>query len=189
MTRRHRASYDLPMDFRELVAARRSVRAYRADPVPEALLLEVLEAARLAPSACNRQPFRVLVVRTAGREAGLLRVYPKPWFVEAPIVLAVCAVTGEAWVRSRHDGWSAAETDATIATDHMLLAAADRGLGACWISSFDPAAAREVLGLPEGVVPVSFTPLGWPRDTAVSKERRPLAELVRYDRWDGPPVA
>ena len=182
-------SYDPPMDFRELVVARRSVRAYRPDPVPESLLREVLEAARLAPSACNRQPFRVLVLRTSGREADLLRVYAKPWFVEAPLVLAVCAVTGEAWVRSRHDGWSAAETDATIATDHMLLAAADRGLGTCWISSFDPVAARDVLRLPDGVVPVAFTPLGWPRDAAVPKERKALADLVRYDRWDGPTVA
>ena len=176
------------MDFRDLAAARYSARAYRPDPVPEALLREVLEAVRLAPSACNRQPFRVIVLRTADREAELLRVYPKPWFVEAPLVLAVCAVPGEAWVRGRYDGWSAAETDATIATDHMLLAAADRGLGTCWVAAFDPAAAREVLALPEGVVPVAFTPLGWPRDAAVPKERRPLAELVRYDRWDGPPA-
>ncbi|MRR11387.1 nitroreductase [bacterium] len=171
------------MDFRDLAAARYSVRAYRPDPVPDDLLREILEAARLAPSACNRQPFRIVVVRTAGREADLLRVYPKPWFVEAPLVLAVCAVPGEAWVRARHDGWSAAETDATIATDHLLLAAADRGLGPCWVAAFDPAAAREVLGLPDGIVPVAFTPLGWPRDTAGPKERRPLDELVRYERW------
>lgn len=171
------------MDFRNLIAARTSVRAYRPDPVPEPLLLEVLEAARLAPSACNRQPFRILVIHTRGREADLLRVYPKAWFVEAPLVLAVCAVPGEAWTRSRHDGWNAAETDATIATDHMLLAAADRGLGTCWIAAFDPIAARDVLDLPEGVVPVSFTPLGWPADVPGPKERKPLEELVRYERW------
>lgn len=171
------------MDFRDLAAARRSVRAYRPDAVPDALLREVLEAVRLAPSACNRQPFRVIVLRTAGRGGELLRVYPRPWFVEAPLVLAVCAVPDEAWVRSRFDGWSAAETDATIATDHLLLAAADRGLGTCWVAAFDPAAAREVLGLPDGVVPVAFTPLGWPADTPGPKERRPLEELVRHDRW------
>ena len=171
------------MDFQQLVAARRSVRSYRPDPVAEPLLRQVLESARLAPSACNRQPFRVIVIRTPGREAELLRVYPKGWFVEAPIVLAVCSVPAEAWVRSRHDGWSAAETDATIATDHMLLAAADLGLGTCWISSFDPLAAREILGLPEDVVPISFTPLGWPADTAGPKERKPLEELVRNGRW------
>lgn len=171
------------MDFRQLSGARYSARAYRPDPVPEALLLEVLEAARLAPSACNRQPFRVIVLTTRGREADLLRVYPKPWFVAAPLVLAVCSVPSEAWTRSRHDGWSAAETDATIATDHMLLAAADRGLGTCWVAAFDPAAAREVLGLPGDAVPVAFTPLGWPADAPWPKERRPLDELVRYERW------
>lgn len=171
------------MDFRQLVAARYSVRTYRSDPVPEALLREVLEAARHAPSACNRQPFRVIVLTTRGRETDLLRVYPKPWFVEAPLVLAVCSVPTEAWVRSRHDGWSAAETDATIAADHLLLAAADRGLGTCWVAAFDPVAAREVLGLPDDVVPVAFTPLGWPAGEAGPKERRPLSELVRYERW------
>jgi nitroreductase len=174
------------MDFQHLVAARTSVRAYRPDPVPETLLRKVLEAARLAPSACNRQPFRVVVIGTKGRETELLRIYPKDWFVQAPLVLAVCAVPGEAWTRSRHDGWSAAETDATIATDHLLLAAADLGLGTCWIAAFDPAAAREVLGLPEGIVPVAFTPLGWPADAPGPKERRDLEELVYHERWPRP---
>ena len=171
------------MDFQQLAAGRRSVRAYRPEPVPEPLVRQVLEAARLAPSACNRQPFRIVVIRTRGREAELLRIYPKEWFVKAPLVLAVCAVPDEAWARSRYDGWSAAETDATIATDHMLLAAADLGLGTCWVAAFDPAAAREILGLPENVVPVSFTPLGWPLDTPGAKERKPLEDLVHYERW------
>jgi len=166
------------MDFRALAAARYSVRAYRPDPVPETLLAELLETVRLAPSACNRQPFRVVVLPTRGREGDLLRVYPKPWFVEAPLVLAVCAVPAEAWTRRRWDDWSAAETDATIAMDHLLLAAADRGLGTCWVAAFDPAAAREVLALPDGIVPVAFTPLGWPADAPGPKERRPLSELV-----------
>lgn len=174
------------MDFQQLALARRSVRAYRPDAVPEPLLRQVLESARLAPSACNRQPFRVIVIRTPGREAELLRVYPKGWFAEAPIVLAVCSVPGEAWMRSRYDGWSAAETDATIATDHMLLAAADLGLGSCWVAAFDPAAAREILALPDGVVPVAFTPLGWPADEPGPKERKPLGELVHHERWQGP---
>ena len=171
------------MDFRALAAARFSVRDYRPDPVPAELLEEVLGAARLAPSACNLQPFRVLVITTRGRESELLRVYPKPWFVQAPLVLAVCSVPAEAWVRSRHDGWSAAETDAAIAMDHLLLAAADRGLGTCWIAAFDPVAARVVLGLPEGVVPVAFTPLGWPAEAPGPKQRKALADLVRYERW------
>ena len=65
----------------------------------------------------------------------------------------------------------------------MLLAAADLGLGTCWIAAFDPGAAREVLGLPEGIVPVAFTPLGWPRDVPAAKERKPAGRLFRYERW------
>jgi nitroreductase len=171
------------MSFQDLLLARRSVRSYRPDPVPGELLQKVLDAARLAPSAHNNQAFRVVVIGTRGREAELLRVYPKEWFVQPPIVLAVCALPAEGWVRNRFDGWNAAETDAAIATDHMLLAAADLGLGTCWIAAFDPEVAREVLGLPGDVVPFAFTPLGWPRDVPVAKERKPADRLFRSERW------
>ena len=92
-------------------------------------------------------------------------------------MLLVCAVPGEGWVRAA-DGWSAAGVDATIAMTHLLLAAAEEGLGTCWIAAFDPAAAREVLHLPDGLVPWAFTPLGYPADARPPKERRPLEELV-----------
>ncbi len=166
------------MDFGELIARRYSVRAYRPDPVPEELLTRVLEAARLAPTAANRQPFLVYVVRTAGREEALRQVYHRPWFVQAPLVLCVCTIPGQAWVRS-YDGKCYADVDAAIAMDHMILAAAEAGLGTCWIAAFDPAAARRVLDLPEDVEPVLFTPLGFPADEPKPKERKPLADLVR----------
>jgi nitroreductase len=169
------------MDFHELIRKRYSVRAYRPDPVEEDKLARVLEAARLAPTAANRQPFRVFVVPTKGREVELRRIYGREWFTQAPLVLAVCAVPGEGWVR-KFDGWNAAEVDATIAMTHIVLAAAEEGLGTCWIAAFDPQAAREVLGLPPDIIPSAFTPLGYPADTAVPKKRRPLSELVRRDR-------
>jgi nitroreductase len=165
------------MSFRDLVRARYSVRAYDQAPVEEGALTRILEAVRLAPTAANRQAFRVVVIRTGGQENELRRIYDRDWFVGAPLVLAVCAVPDEAWVRAV-DGWSAAGVDATIAMTHLILAAAGEGLGTCWVASFDPAAAREVLGLPDGVVPWAFTPLGHPSDTQPPKERRPLAELV-----------
>jgi len=171
------------MTFSELIRRRYSVRAYRPDPVPDELLMQVLEAGRLAPTAANRQPFRVLVIHTAGREAEMRRVYHREWFTQAPLVLCVCAVAGEAWTRTRFDGKSYAEVDAAIVMDHLVLAAADLGLGTCWVAAFDPAAAREVLGLPEHVEPVAFTPLGYPADQPAPKERKPLADLVRYERW------
>jgi len=170
------------MNFQELAKKRYSVRAYKPDPVEDEKLVRVLEAARLAPTAANRQAFRVIVVKTADRKSELQRIYGRDWFVQAPLVLCVCAVPSEAWVR-RADGWNAAEVDATIAMSHIVLAAAEEGLGTCWIAAFDPAAAREVLGLPPEVVPSAFTPLGYAADSPAPKKRRPLADLVRQDRW------
>ncbi len=170
------------MEFHELVRRRYSVRAYRPDPVDEEALARILEAVRLAPSASNRQAFGVVAFATRGREADLRRVYDREWFVEAPLLLAVCAIPADAWVRER-DGWNAAETDATIAMTHLVLAAADEGLGTCWIASFDVAAAGALLGLPDGVVPVALTPLGVPADIPEAKERKPMEALVHRDRW------
>ena len=170
------------MNFQELTKKRYSVRAYKPDPVADDKLARVLEAARIAPTAANRQAFRIIVIPTKGREAELRRVYVREWFVQAPLVLCVCAVPSEGWVR-KADGWNAAEVDATIVMTHIVLAAAEEGLATCWIAAFDPAAAREVLGLPPEIIPSAFTPLGYAADTAAPKRRRLLADLVRRDRW------
>lgn len=176
-----RRGYGEGMEYRELVRARYSVRAYRRDPVPDAVLDRILEAGRLAPTAKNLQAFRIMVVHTAGREAELGRIYGREWFTEAPVVLGVIALPREGWVRP--DGHNYCDVDAAIVMDHLILAAADEGLGTCWIGAFDPAAAREVLGLPDDARPVAFTPLGYPADEPGEKERKPLSALVRYERW------
>jgi len=165
----------------EAIAARYSVRGYKADPVDDDTLERVLEAARRAPTAANRQPFRLVVVHTRGRETELMRIYGRPWFVQAPLVVCVVAVPGEAWRRSDDKPYD--EVDATIAMDHLVLAATAVGLGTCWIAAFDPAAAREVLGLPDDVEPIAFTPLGHPDKPSPGSGRRPLEELVRYEHW------
>ena len=170
------------MTFPELARRRYSVRAYRPDPVEEDKLHTVLEAARLAPTAANRQPVRVLVIHTASREAELQRIYGRDWFVQPPLVLCVCTVEDEAWVR-RQDGKSSIDIDAAIVMDHMVMAATSLGLGTCWIAAFDPDAAREVLGLPEGVTPIVFSPLGYPADQPGPKRRKELADIVKVDRW------
>jgi nitroreductase len=169
--------------FSDLVRARYAVRAYRPDPVPDDLLAEVLEAGRLAPTASNRQPIRIIVIHPAGREDELARVYAREWFVQAPLILCVCTVRQEAWERTSFDGRSYADVDAAIVMDHLVLAATSMGLGTCWVAAFDPSAAREVLGLPDGVEPLLFTPLGYPADQPRAKVRRPLADLVRLERW------
>ena len=138
----------------------------------------VLEAARLAPTAANRQPFQVYVVKTAGRAEQLRRVYHREWFSQPPLVLCVCGLPDQAWVRG--DGRSYLAVDAAIVMDHMILAAAELGLGTCWIANFNLAAALELLHLPKGVEPILFTPLGYPADQPAPKERKPLSDLVRY---------
>jgi nitroreductase len=166
------------VEYLELIKKRYSVRAYRPDPVEDEKLQQVLEAARLAPTAANRQPFKLMVIPTAGREAELQRIYKRSWFVQAPLVLCACALPAEGWVRM--DDKPYVDVDVTIAMDHLILAATDLGLGTCWIAAFDPAAAREVLDLPDGVEPIVFTPLGYPADELGAKKRKPLSELVEY---------
>ena len=169
------------MEFSDLIQKRYSVRAYQPRPVEEEKLRQVLEAARLAPTAANRQPFQIVILTTAGREAELQRIYHRPWFVQAPLVLAMCAIPDEGWVRV--DGKVYTDVDAAIAMDHLVLAATDVGLGTCWVAAFDPAAAREVLGLPAGVEPVAFTPLGYAADQPREKQRKALSDLVRHEGW------
>ena len=108
------------MDVFRAIKSRYSVRGYRPDAVSDADLAQVLEAARQAPTAANRQPFRIIVVHTAGREEELSRIYGRRWFLTAPLVLAVVAVPGEAWRRMDDKPYD--EVDATIAMDHMVLA-------------------------------------------------------------------
>ena len=169
------------MTYAELVSKRYSARAYRSDPVPDDVLERVLEAARMAPTAANRQPFRLIVVHTAGREEQLRRIYSRDWFVQAPIVICACGVLGQSWVRS--DGKTYNDVDVAIVMDHLIMAATEAGLGTCWIGAFDVAAAREVLGLPDGVEPIAFTPLGYPADQPNPKRRKLLSDLVSYERW------
>ena len=168
------------MEFQELIRRRYSVREYRPDPVSEEALGRILEAGRLAPTAANRQPFRVVVLETKGRGEALGRVYHRAWFLQAPVVICVAGVPEEAWVRK--DGRSHMDVDAAIVMDHMILAATDEGLGTCWIANFDMNAAREVFELGAGEVPLLLTPLGHAADRPRLKERRNLDVLVRYIR-------
>jgi nitroreductase len=169
------------MDFKDLIQHRYSVRRYKPDPVDEQLLNQVLEAGRLAPTAANQQAFRLIVIRTKGREDVLKRIYPNDWFVGAPLVICACGIPDRNWVRG--DGKNYNDVDVSIVMDHIILQAADLGLGTCWIGAFDADAARELLRLPQGVEPIAFTPLGYAADAPRPKRRRELEELVSHDRW------
>ena len=169
------------MDFSELITFRGSIRGYKPDPVEDKKLLAVLEAARMAPTAHNNQPFRLIVIHTEGRKEELGRIYGRPWFTQAHIVIRIIGSPSEGWVR--HDGKNYFEVDVAIAMDHLILAAHNLQLGTCWVGAFNPDAAYEVLGLPKDVVPVAFTPLGYPDKEPREKVRKSLSDLVKYEKW------
>jgi len=171
--------------FAELAAARVSVRGYRSDPVPNELVERVLDAARMAPSAANRQPWRVIVTRDPGVRAAVYAAYPRDWLMQAPVFLTVCVDPGRAWTRAA-DGWNAADTDGAILMTHIALAAADAGLGTCWIAAFDPDTLRAALRVPPPIRPYALTPLGYPSDPGRPKRREALSDIVSDDTWRPP---
>ena len=171
------------MEIFELINKRYSARAYKRNAVSKEKLDKVLNAARLAPTASNRQPFRIIVIHTKGREQELLTIYRREWFVQAPIIICVCGLPSEAWVWK--DARQYLYVDVAIVMDHIILAATELGLGTCWIAAFDESNARKVLSLPEDVEPILFSPLGYPADTPGIKKRKCLEELVRFENWQG----
>lgn len=171
------------MNFEKLVTCRYSSRSYKPDPIEEKKLNMVLEAARMAPTAANRQPFQLIVISTKGRKEELRRIYDKKWFVEGPLVICACGLPESGWKRRRYDNQNYTTVDVSIVVDHITLQAADIGLGTCWVGAFDPQAARDILNLPDQVEPIAFTPLGYPNDTPRTKKRKPIEELVRYEQW------
>jgi nitroreductase len=169
--------------FLELVTKRYSVRDYLPDPVPEGDLATILEAGRLAPTGANRQPQRLVVLRggeEVERLAGAMKTRG------APLAIAVCVEVESAWKRPQ-DGKVIADIDATIVTDHLMIAATELGYGTLWVCHFDPALLRAVLGLPVGIDPVNVLLIGRAseRATPPMKSRKALSETVRYGRWGG----
>jgi nitroreductase len=165
------------MNFYELINTRYSVRKYTDQPVPDAAIMRILEAGRLAPSAANYQPWHFFVVRDPAVRKALFPNERQAWVTEAPVILIACSSPGKAWVRA-YDQKNHADVDLAITMDHMILAATEEGLGTCWICAFDPAVFRSVLKLPAEMQPVAATPLGVAADTPRPRNRKPLDELV-----------
>lgn len=152
------------MQFLDLVKKRYSVRAYASREVEPEKLEYLLECARLAPSACNRQPWRYVVVRDRIRQESLCQAAARfTWMHTAPLFVVVCAADSEAWVRGC-DGHNHSDVDAAIAIEHLVLAAAEQGLGCCWICAFDVELCRQALNLDPNLRPVAILPIGYPAD-------------------------
>ena len=165
--------------FLELMKERYSVRSFKTQPIPEEKLAYVLEAGRIAPTACNNQPQRIKVITDAADLAKVDKCTPCRF--NAPVVLLVCYDKTVCWQRS-FDGASSGPVDASIVTTHMMLAAQEAELGSCWVMYFDPAKIVKLLALPENLVPVSILPIGYPADDAVPadlhNQRAALEEIL-----------
>jgi len=169
------------MNVHDAIRARRSVRAYEKKDVEEAKLARVLEAARLAPSASNRQALRLVVVRDEATRLKLAKAASSQMFIaEAPVVLAAVATDP---ARTMACGEKSGTVDCAIALDHVSLAAVAEGLGTCWIGAFDEPAVRAILGIPDSCRVVELMPLGYPAESPAARARKPLDEFISYDRW------
>jgi len=166
------------LEFIELVRKRRSIRRYKSDPVPIRKLEYVLEAARLAPSWGNRQCWRFIVVTDEWKRRA---ISTREWVAEAPTVIVGCAYPDLSGSRFNQQYYM---LDMGIAMEHLVLAAAEQGLGTCWIGGqFDEEEVKQALGIPEGVRVVAMTPLGYPAETPGPKGRKTMQEIVSYDKW------
>lgn len=172
------------MEFFHLVRERYSVRSFSAEPVAEAALETILDAARVAPTAHNDQPQRLLVLRVPESLEKLKQC--TRFTFNAPLAIIVCCDHAAAWVRP-HDQYDSGVIDAAIVGTHIMLAAHDLGLGSTWVGHFDPAAVRAAFNLPESYEPVAIFPIGHPsaesRPAHLHGKRRSLDEIVRYETF------
>ncbi len=150
--------------FLELAKARYSVRKFKEDAIEEEKLSAILEAGRVAPTACNNQPQKIYVVKSEAVRQKLAEVCR--YTFDAPVILVIGYDRERDWKNRRMPGYSSGETDAAIVTTHMMLEAWEQGIGSCWVGAFAADPVREALSLPETVRVTAMLPLGYPADDA-----------------------
>jgi nitroreductase len=173
------------MEFYDVIKTRRSIRSYKSEPVSEAVLDRILDAARIAPSGSNRQPWRFIVVRDPAVKTDVVKHCGNQAFIgEAPLIIVACGPD----IGYNRGGWMEDKSvvmDVTIAFAQMILAARAEGLGTCWIGLFENEPLKQLLGLPDEFNIAAVTPLGYP-DKGVFEEttrRKDLADIVSWDRF------
>ncbi len=171
------------MDFFELAGKRYSLRRFSRQKVEKEKIDRILEAGRLAPTACNNQPQKILVLDS---EEALEKVKKcTPCHFDAPLMLIVCYDKTESWKRD-YDGRDFGDIDASIVGTHLMMEAAELGLGTTWVGFFDPAAVVREFSLPENIIPIALFPTGYPAEGAGPNmerhsNRKPLGQTVFYN--------
>ena len=171
------------MDFFELINTRESIRDYDPEAIiKKEVLLRIINAGRIAPSASNKQPWKFLVISSREMLEKIRPCYHRDWFKDAPHILIVLGDKSSSWVRKK-DGYNSIETDLTIAMDHIILAAETVGVATCWISAFDNELLRTALQLTDSQIVFNITPLGYPRhgfQKKSDKTRKSIEEVVEF---------
>ncbi len=178
-------------NIHDIIRNRRSVRAYKDNEIPKDVLQKVLDALRLAPSACNYQPWKFIIVTDEAIKSKLVTACKGQKFIaESPIVIVGCGYPQQAYPNMAGRG-NSAEIDVTIAMDHLTLSAAAEGLGTCWIGAFSEKEVKEILNIPDTVKVVALMPLGYPAAEnafhPVEEQRRKLfSEVFSYNGFSSP---
>lgn len=170
------------MSLDEIIHQRHSIRKYTTQqPIDNQVVEQIIESARLAPSAVNYQPWRFLVCQSEHAKKAVYESYPREWFKAAPLYIIACGDRNESWKRPC-DGKDHMDIDIAIAVEHMVLKITDLGLGTCWVCNFNPQVIKEKLALEENVEPVVILPIGYPQEseTPVNKKRKPLEDIVYW---------
>ena len=165
------------MEFHETLKKRRSVRAYKSDPVPEDALDRMAAALQTAPSACNLQPWSFRLVKNESIKADICKCYSAPWLNQAPIIIVALGNFDECW--KRLDGTPIADIDMGIAMEHLVLSAADEGLGTCWICAYDIKKMNKALNIIPPWSVLAISPLGYPAENPAPKPRKPTKDVFK----------
>lgn len=170
--------------FNQIVSDRYSCRHYSPEPISREQLLSVLECARLAPSACNRQPWKFVIADQPDLLSEIYAGYDRPWIKEAPAAIVVLGNRNEAWHR-QYDGYDATDIDIAITTEHICLAATSMGLGTCWVCNFQPEIIRQALNIPDEWEPLVIIPIGKPAEdiSIPEKKRKTVEELIQWGKF------
>ena len=161
------------MEVTVAIQKRRSIRKYKNKEIARDLLMEVLEAARLAPSGANRQPWKLVVVTEAEKRRSLVPICKDQKFVgECSAFIAGIDDPSQKWAR----------VDLAIAMEHIALAAVEKGLGTCWIGAFDGEKMAQALGVPKNLVVTACLTLGYPDESPEARSRKKMEELVSWEK-------
>lgn len=172
------------MNIDKLFLERKSIRSFSDKEIEKDTIIELLHAARIAPSAVNKQPWRFFVCNSDEIKEQIRESYPRNWFKTAPLYIVACADKSQSWKRTA-DNKDHGNIDVAIAVTHLTLKATTLGLGTCWVCNFDAEILSNALNLDKALEPVAIIPIGYPSEKELQKEDQPKKRksIEEFTEW------